>query len=317
MTTSDACSELAHARDTVFKTMDEVTTGASAAEEATRREAEALEARLRDGSAELSRAQGSKAHKRADAQAAVSSRAELSPAVLVELEASIEHMAAAQAGERARLSDAVSRLVMRVEEHRRAVASKLTHCAVNAIAFKDGMRLAEAERAARLASPIALTATPAAATASLNAGASILLAQSMGLGSSYSAASGLYGRDGSASLVGLSSSLLAPSFGLPPTASRHGASLGGGGVGGYGGGAAVPPPSHASSSSATPARGESRRRSRAMLSPAAESSLTSPAATAKSRHRAEGTTPSRDAFSQPTGGGGGGGGMQGLSMQQL
>lgn len=141
-----------------------------------RAEAERTEARLREGAAELARGEALKAEKRAAAAAAGSARAELSPAVLGELEAAIDHMALTQAAERARLADAVSRLVLRVEEHRRGVAARLTAAAANAIAFKDGVRLGEAERAARLAAPLALAATPAAASASIAAGASMIIA---------------------------------------------------------------------------------------------------------------------------------------------
>lgn len=180
--TGDACAELSRARETIAKALAEAEATQAAAAAAVQAEAAAVAARLADGSGELSKAESLRAQKRAEMLQAASSRAELSAAVLAELESSIEHMAAAQAGERARLADAVSRLVVRIEEHRRSVVQRLAACAISAQSFKEGQKLQEAARAARLIAPIALTATPAAASASIAAGASMLLAnQSMSL----------------------------------------------------------------------------------------------------------------------------------------
>ncbi len=138
-------------RAALVRAIEDAEAATAALEATARREAEAGDARLAEGAAEIARCAVGCADRRAAAAAAAARAKELSPGVLAELAASIASLEASQLAERQRMSDLVARCLLRVSEHKQATRAKLDAAAAAVITAKNRMAAAEADREARLA----------------------------------------------------------------------------------------------------------------------------------------------------------------------
>jgi hypothetical protein len=140
-------------RAALARALEDAELGTVSVEAAIRREAEAADARLAEGAADVARTAAAAAERRSAAVGAAARAKELSPGVLAELSASISSLEAAQAAERQRMSDLIARCLLRVSEYKQTTRAKLDAGAAAAIVAKKRAIEAEAARHTRLSAP--------------------------------------------------------------------------------------------------------------------------------------------------------------------
>jgi SMC interacting uncharacterized protein involved in chromosome segregation len=109
LSSTTEASECNERRATLVRCIEEMETSTAVLETTARREAEAGDARLAEGAAEIARCAANCTDRRSTAATAASRAKELSPAVLAELAASIASLEASQHAERQRMSDLIAR----------------------------------------------------------------------------------------------------------------------------------------------------------------------------------------------------------------